>query len=274
MTAIAMHSTPRWTDVAVEQIRAAGLRLRAVGVILLGTIMLFGGIAIRVSMNYQHSNATHPPRGAPAFGFAPEVSSLLMYLALILPAALWHEETPSRRMYHSSMPIERSTHALTKALAGWTWAMLGTFVFVLFVVVIDAITRNIVGASGPLFQGIEPWEWLVPFTSVTIAYMLSSAAAIGAETPAVWVVGPPVIYAGVAIVLAMLNLPHVSESMLKLFSGYYGAAAALGGQVHGVDALGHALGPSAGRWLGATAIWGTGAAAILVLVSKRRRDVK
>jgi hypothetical protein len=274
VTAIAMHSTPRWSDVAIEQIRAAGLRLRAIGVILLGTLLMFGGIAIRVALNFRNSIAAHPHQSPTSFGYSPEVSVLVMYLALILPAALWHEESPSRRMYHMSMPIDRSTHALTKALAGWAWAMIATLVFVLFIMAIDAITRRIAGISTPAFQGIEFWEWLVPFTSVTIAYMLSSAAAIGAETPAVWIVGPPVLYAGVAIVLAMLGLPQVSASMLKLFSGYYGAASSLGGQVLGMDSLGHATGPSIGRWLGATAIWGAGAAAILYLVSNRRRDVK
>ncbi len=269
MTAIALHRTPRWLDVAREQIRAVGLHVRVVGVLLLGSLALYSAVAIRVSMN-QHAAG----RSVTGFDFTPQVSMILTYLALLLPAMMWHDEKPSRRMYHLSMPIGRSTHALTKAFAGWVWLMAGTALFVLVIVVVDAVTRNITGHHAPAGSNLKTWEWIVPFTAVSVAYAISCAAAIGTETPAVWIAGLPLLYVGVSVVAAALGYPAASQSLLKLFTGFYGAGAAMGGIVDGgADSAGRLLAASAGRWIGATALWGAAAAAGLYAVSRRRGKV-
>ncbi len=271
MTAVAIHPVPSWPNVALEQIRAMGLRTRAAGALLVGALALYAGVAIRVTMN-QHAAALASGRhyGVTTFEFTPQASIILTYFALLLPAMLWHDEKPKRRMYHLSMPVGRSTHALTKALAGWFWLMAGTALFVGAIVVVDLVTRQILGPFARPAASLEAWEWLVPFTTVTIAYALSAAAAIGAETPAVWIVGPPILYAGASVVAALMGHPKVSQTMLKLFSGFYGAGAAMGGTIEGLDAAGRMLGPSAARWIGASVIWGSAAALVLYLVSRRR----
>ncbi len=270
MTSISLHTMPRWDHVAFEQIRAVGLRVRAFGVLFAGALLLYGGIAIRVSMTIHSAPSAHARQSAANFEYSPEISSLLTYLALLLPALIWHEESPVKRMYHSSMPVPRATHALTKALAGWVWAMAGTAFFMVVVVAIDTITRNIMGIPIDIGRNLVAWEWFVPFTSVTIAYAISSAAAIGAQTPAVWVVGVPVLYVGAAVVAAGLGFSAVAQRMLLVFSGYYGVAAAVAGQVFEISDVGARLGPSAARWLTAAALWGTVAAMLLWFTSRRR----
>jgi hypothetical protein len=123
-----------------------------------------------------------------------------------------------------------------------------------------------------LSDRVEWWGWLVPFTSVTIAYLLGSAAAVGAQSPIVWIVGPPVLWAGAGIAAATLGLSDASKAMLTLFSGEFGAAAAIGGRVAQPDDWGRVLGMPSG-WLGATAIWTTAALALLYLVSRRRSSL-
>jgi hypothetical protein len=257
-----MHAAPRWSAVVLEQIRSVGLRVRAFGALLFGAFMLYALVAIRVATTAEG----RIPHTRTKFDFTPDISILITYLALLLPAIIWHEERPSMRTYHSAMPVGRSSHALTKAFAGWVWLMAATAVFLIVVVGVDAITSHIAGSSTLLATRVAAWEWLVPFTAVTISYVLASAAGIGAETPLVWLVGPPIIYVSTGFVVGLLGYPHLAESMFKLFSGNYGAAAALGGRFVPLDAAG----PRVTRWLLSTALWGTIAATLLVAVSRRR----
>jgi hypothetical protein len=179
---------------------------------------------------------------------------------------MWNEEDPTRRAYHWSMPVTRATHALTRTFAGWLWLIAFIALWLAFIVAIDAISQRIVGTSlRPPTTGAA-WEYLVPFTAATIAYLFASAAAIGARTPLVWIVGPILIYIGVSVLAWSLGYPHLSSAMSKIISGFYGAGAAMYGVIR-VNGF-----PSLDRWLGATVLWGGAAAALLYAVSHRRND--
>lgn len=275
MTAIAMHAAPRWRDIAAEQIRAVGIHVKAVGALMVVSMAIYAVVVIRVAVNERNSALAHKLHATSSFAYTPQVSILIAYLALLLPPLIWHDETPTRRTYHLAMPVDRSVHALTKAFAGWVWLMLGTAFFAACIIGVAAIAANIAGPPLGHIPVIEAWEWLVPFTSVTIGYALASAAAIGAETPAVWIIGPPILYAAASMAAGLLGYPDVSKAMLKFFSGYDGAAAAIGGWVDEIDAAGHTIGgASAGRWMEATFIWGVTAAILLIVVARRRGALK
>lgn len=266
MTAISLHPTPRWRSVAGEQVRAVGLHIRAAGVLLVATLAVFGVLAIRYTVATK-STLYHSP---PNFGYTPESSVLVTYFALLIPALMWHDEKPSKRIYHRAMPMAGSNHALTRVFAGWLWTMAATALFLLFVVSIDELARRVGGFPFNSYRQIAAWQWLVPFTSASIAYALSSAAAVGTESPAVWVVGVPMLYWGLAYMLGMFGAPHASAGMFKLFSGYLGAGASMGGTLNGNPVPGQVPTPSISRWIEATALWGAAAAALLYTVSRRR----
>jgi len=266
VTSIPMHTPPRWSDVAVEQIRAVGLRVRVFGALLFGAFMLYAFVAIRVAMRDHAATEAHIRHSVTKFDFTPDISILITYLAMLLPVLIWAEENPKRRTYHLAMPVGRSVHALTKTFAGWVWLITGTAVFLAVVVSVDAVTSNIEGSATLLATRVAAWEWLVPFTAVTISYLLASAAGVGAQTPLIWLVGPPIIYVSAGMAIGLLGYPHLAESMFTLFSGNYGAAAALGGRFIAIDAAG----PRVTRWLLSTALWGAAAATLLVAVSRRR----
>jgi hypothetical protein len=270
-----MHAAPRWRDVAIEQIRAVGIHVRSVGALLIGSMVIYGAVVVRVAVNAHNAKLEHRLYATSSFAYTPQISILIAYLGLLLPALMWHDESPVRRMYHLAMPVDRSTHALTKAFAGWVWLMAGTVVFVLCIVVVNIIAKQ-VGGPPPRIAVIFAWEWLVPFAAVTIAYVFASAAAIGAQTPAVWIVGPPVLYAGAAFAIALLGYQATAQSMFKLFSGYYGASTAMGGWVDEINpGASHAVGSaSPERWLGASLIWGVTAAVLLIVVARRKGALK
>jgi hypothetical protein len=266
MTAISLHATPRWHAIAWEQVRTVGLRLRTTGALLFVMLALYGGVAIRVALSARETNLAHAGRATLDFSYSTEVSAIFACMALLLPLAMWNEEDPARRAYHWSMPMARANHALTRTFAGWVWLILVTACWLAFVMAIDAITRRIVGKTPSSHSIVRAWELLVPFTAATIAYLFASAAAIGARTPLVWIAGPPLIYAGVSILAFTLGYPEVSRAMTTITSGFYGASAAMAGVVR-VDGV-----PSLDRWLGAAALWGGAAAALIYAVSHRRSN--
>ena len=277
MTSIALHPRPRWGAVAAEQVRAVGLRVRPFGALLVGALVMYAALAIRATRSAVAETNAETARGLrvlqriPSFDYSPEISVLTAMLALLLAILVWHEEAPRKRMYHWSMPVSRSMHAVTKAFAGWVWAMVGTLLFLSVVVAVDAVTQNIAGRPIDIGRYIVAWEWLVPFTSVTVAYALASAATIGAETPIIWIGGLPILYACIAVMMASVGYARLSQRMLILFSGYYGAGASIAGQVMGPSVAGARVEPSVQRWLLAALLWG-GAAAILVIAASRRRS--
>jgi ABC-type branched-subunit amino acid transport system ATPase component len=73
----------------------------------------------------------------------------------------------------------------------------------------------------------------------------------------------------------LLSTHHVMEmehlaaaALLKGFSGFYGAAAAMAGQVAWTAGV-----PSLSRWIAATTIWGLVGAALLFSLAHRRAEV-
>jgi hypothetical protein len=267
MTAISLHAPPSWRAIAEEQVRAVGLLMRVAGALLLVVLLLFGGVAISTALRVRDFNAKHLGHAVANFGFTPEVSIIIAFLALFLPIAMWQDEGPPKRAYHWSMPVARSTHALTKTFAGWIWLLAATAVFVLLISIIDAITKRIAGLSFPPDPNFKAWEWLVPFTAVTIAYLFASAAAVGARSPLIWMAGAIMGYFGVIGILNLLGYPDLARAMMKLFSGFYGANTALGGQIGADNTMGSSIFPSLERWLGATIIWGAAGAGLLYAVS-------
>jgi hypothetical protein len=281
MTAISLHAAPRWRDIAWEQIRAVGLRLRVTGALLFVMLALYGGVAISAARSARDTNLSRAARAAVNFSYTPEVSFLFATLAILLPIAMWLEEDPTKRAYHWSMPVSRATHAMTRTFSGWVWLVAVIAIWLAFIIAIDAITQRIVGATLPRPLGaleylgggasprhatVEAWQYLVPFTAATIAYLFASAAAIGARTPLVWIAGPPLIFVGVSILAFTFGYPEVSSAMSKIISGSYGASAAMSGVIR-VDGF-----PNVDRWLGATVLWGAAASGLLYAVAHRRNE--
>jgi hypothetical protein len=281
-----VRRTPAWATIAVEQIRLVGLRFRVaggallvIGVLVSATFVWFlrkigsGFIASRAAALANHSLSAHvratmamPLKPIPVI-YAPEISTVVVALALLLPLALWQDEPPARRGYHLAMPVRASTHTLTRVLAGWFWMMVITTLYLLAFVTVPAIVGWLPGAL-PVHVGYMAWwEWLVPFTTVTVAYLFTSAAAVGARRPLVWLGGPIILYVSAVALLAMLHMEERAATLLKGYSGFYGAAAAMAGQVDWTAGA-----PSIARWIGATAVWGLAGTALLFAVAHRRAE--
>ena len=269
MTSIALHAAPRWRTVAGEQINTVRVLLRRAGLLILAiygaTIAVSITVAITARNEVRAGNLAHAN-----IAYTPVSSALIVLIAFLLPFGVWQDEDPSRRSYHWMMPVARHTHALTRVFAGWVWLMAATILYLLVLIVTVIIAERITGepqSYGPTFAA---WEWLVPFTVGTIAYMFVSAAAVGSRQPIAWIVGVVVLYAVLNFLLFMGGYPDAANKVASVYSGEYGARAAMLGRIDAVDVVHRQMYSSLTRWLGSTAIWGAMGAALLAWVSYRR----
>lgn len=287
MDEASVRCPPTWSTIAVEQVQLVGLRFRVAGASLLGLGVLVSaafvyalsrvGSGFIASRNIALANHALSAQARAKLSiplepvhviYSPEISTVIVAVALLLPLALWQDEPPGQRGYHLVMPVRASTHTLIRVLAGWFWMMLITALFLAAFITVPAIVGWLPGALPVNVRYMAWWEWLVPFTAVTIAYLFTSAAAIGARRPLVWVGGTIVLYAGAVTLLAVLKMQEAASALFKGLIGHYGAAAAMGGQVELTSGA-----PSLSRWLGAMTIWGLVAAALLFFLAHKRAEV-
>jgi hypothetical protein len=270
MTTVQLHARPSLSAVVSEQIRTVCLQLRLLSAFLLGAFLLYAAVAVRVASNIRNANEAHHGHAIVDLSFTPEISIVIVVLALMVPSVMWNGEDPTRRSYHLSMPIGRAAHAWIRTFAGWLWTIGAAAVFVITVAAVDALCIHIMGDRAPTDPNFRNWEWAVPFTAITVAYILASAAAVGARTPAVWIVGPFALYSGATLLMGGLGYTKVAAAMMKVISGYYGLETAIAGVVGGSSHPGIALHADVGRWIGATALWGAAGLLLLYLLARRR----
>lgn len=270
MTSITLHAAPRWRTVAFEQISTVRVLLRRAGLLMLAIYGAVIAVSINVAITARDDVGVRNLPHVNYFTYSPASSWLIVLIAFLLALGVWQDEDPSRRSYHWMMPVARHTHALTRVFAGWVWLMAATILYLLVLIVTVIIAERITGepqSYGPTFAA---WEWLVPFTVGTIAYMFLSAAAVGCRQPTTWIVGVGALYVALILALTMTGHPEASNRVASVFSGEYGAAAAMLGRIDAVDVVHRQMYSSLTRWLGSTAIWGAMGAALLAWVSYRR----
>lgn len=190
---------PRQRDVLREQFRTIGFTLRvplliAVALAVLATIVL----------------ATQVASGNIDKNLVAEPSRLPGVIGALLPIAVWAREERFGPGFLWTLPVDRSRHALIKALAGWLWLMAGLAVYALCLLVLALVSGDGVlpvetlrVLTVPVFRGdvIDPaalrtarWApgpiiWAVPFVAATATYLLASAIMLGIRYPLRWIVG-------------------------------------------------------------------------------------
>lgn len=112
------------------------------------------------------------------------------------------------------------------------------------------------------------WEWLVPFTATTIAYLLITVAVVASDHPWAWIGGILAGYLITLLFLNALNMGDLARALGKVVDGQYGLTAALFGHLNDRPFRE----PIMNRWLGAALIWGTIAVAGTATAAYRRRQ--
>ena len=134
---------------------------------------------------------------------------LTVLAALLLPLVVWKGERRFGDTPLWPLPVDHRRHALVKVAAGWVWlmAILGAaLVWVTLTVlasggalgvdevrllIIDPVgaTAGTPGATESVRWTTPWWEWALPFTSATAAYLLASTLMLATARPLFWAIG-------------------------------------------------------------------------------------
>jgi capsular polysaccharide biosynthesis protein len=270
MTSLPLHDMPRWRTVASEQIRAVGLMTRKMGLALVALLVVLLVVVVQSSIRERDVDRQHIHFSMLEFVTVPW-APIGAIVAALFAIAMWRDEDPDRRSFHWMMPVDPRVHTLTKVMAGWVWVLAATAVSLASIATLGAVSSRITGLVLP--DQIFGWSfWLVALSSVSVAYVLVSAAAVGTRQPIMWVIGVVLVYSGLLLALDALGYRDTHDVVRTALTGEYGFGAAVAGNIERLDTVHLRMIPSMSRWLGAFALWGVLGAILLVATSYRRAE--
>jgi len=210
MTDSTVGRIPAMRAVWMEQLRVVGLAIRreaglAALVVALGSMAVIAISRIpglQAIFNEEMQELVVGPRESGGGVFA-------VLIALLLPLVVWKGERRFDDTPLWSMPVDHRRHALLKVAAGWVWllAILGAvLVWVTFTTLVSGGTLGVdeirllvldpMGASAGTPAAVESvnwttpwWEWALPFTSASAAYLLASTLLVATARPLFWAAG-------------------------------------------------------------------------------------
>jgi hypothetical protein len=180
MTEITHHATPRWRDVALEQIRIVALSLKRESMVV-GVVL--GILTVMIAIDIVHGNA--------ATWFDSDEWTAVVSISFLFPFAVWRTQRRFGPAFLWTLPVDRRRLALMRVLAGWVWLVTVLAFFVLWHKTL-AILSGVAGArTTPLLS----------VTGATAMYLLGSALLLGLRHPLRWLLG----IGGGFFLLATLN---------------------------------------------------------------------
>lgn len=224
---------------------------------------------------------------------------LLVAVSLFAPFAVWKGEDLSRRTYLFAMPMDRSRNQLVKVAAGWVWLLAATLLLYALAAVAAALSGSEIGVSYARFftgQNVDAatpadffmteirtpwWNWLVPITATTTAYLLMSALVVGVTHPWRWIGALWLLLLGAGLLAETLNLSGLMDLIENLIDNrtWYALLTAVTGRV---DTLQSVPGlaqpavvsrPNMSAWLTSTTIWmGLGLAGTAIAAARHRES--
>ena len=234
MSATTVGRTPSPSAVAVEQTKVVGLAMRW-ELLATGALLLCGLLAIPfVNMFETYVD------GEPATSLNPaDLGILAAIVALVTPLGVWKGESRFGESRLWTLPVDHARHARMKVAAGWLWLMAVTAVGLLAVIAMALmlddgalgidVTRTLVvdpaGAAAGLPDALREvvwstpwWQWLIPFTAATAAYLAATALWVGMKHP-LWWAGGIWLFLQVSAVVAELDV----AGFRGIFDAFFGS---------------------------------------------------
>ena len=295
MTDSTVGRLPAMRAVWMEQLRVVGLAIRREAA-LAGMVATLGSLAVIGFSRIPALQAmVDGEMGGLVFdpGESPLVS-LPVLAALLLPLVVWKGERRFGDTPLWSMPVDHRRHALLKVAAGWAW-LLGILVVALVWATLTTVASGgSLGADEVRLLVLDPagaiagtpgavesvnwttpwWEWILPFTSATAAYLLTSTLMLATTRPLFWAAG---LWVASAVVVAIGDTWDVSwiERAADFISWQVGGDALFTQWVELPTGWTEqwSLLPTANMWLASSAFWiSLGLAGVLVASGRPRNQ--
>lgn len=290
MTEATLDRTPSLWDVVVEQLRVVGLAIRReafAAAVVIGTPTL-------LAFFFQLREAGGLDLGMDT---GEGVGVVTAMLAVLFPLAVWKGEMRFGDSQLWSLPADHRRHLLIKTGVGWAWLMALIAAAMLWFILLTLLSGGVFSAEEMRLVILDPvaaragqagatesvpwttpwWQWVLPFTAATAAYLLGSALLLASEHPWRWVAGVLLLLFVIGMVSEEGNiewLNHAFERVLytvlvhplgldTLLTGGSESLTTIVPLPSGERAEAWRALPSTGRWAWSTALWiGLGAAGL------------
>ena len=214
---------PAMTAVWIEQLRVVGLAIRregALAALVLGlsslALIAFRRMpALQAMVDGEMGDLVFDP-GEPPWGF----------FAVFLPLVVWKGERRFGDTPLWSLPVDHRRHALCKVAAGWAWLMAILGAVLVWVTLTTVASGGSLGADEVRLLVLDPvgatagtpgavesvnwttpwWEWALPFTSATAAYLVASTLMLATRRPLFWAAG---LWVAGAVVLGIAEIGDI-----------------------------------------------------------------
>lgn len=286
MTKRELAAVPGAGAVWVEQLRAAAMGVKRE---LIGAAVILGVPTLLAAVwqaRLQESMTLDPSEG---YGW------MLALAGVLFPLAVWKDEARFGDSQLWLLPCDSRRHALLKVGAGWVTLMGFVAVAVAWIVTVVLVTGGSLGeqetrllvldralaeagAAGgtATVHWITPaWQWIVPFTAATAAYLIGSALLLATPRPWWWLGGTFLVLMMLGILSEELDIANELFERI-VFGPIFRPLGLDTVMTGGWDSLTTAFQrsdgswqrawwamPNAGRWITATGLWtGLGAVGI------------
>jgi hypothetical protein len=272
VTENALERVPATKVVVAEQLRTVGLATRRE---LLAVIGLLGVLVLGLSViGLVPSIRLQIDADLPIILNPEDLGYLSILVGVVFPLAVWKGEAPFGDTQLWSLPVDRPRHALVKAGAGWAWLM-GLVAVALLCLAAGTLVSG--GITGTRLLIVDPvagtteampwstpwWQWVLPFTAASTAYLLATTLILGTEHPWRWAAAIWLLFLAVGVVAEEGGIAWLEGAFRLVFIEGFDVLAS-----GGVDTLRgrvqvpgdrpilgwHGL-PSLGRWASATGGW-------------------
>ncbi len=293
MTDSTIGRIPAMKAVWMEQLRVVRLAIRreaglAALVVALGSVAVIGISRLPVLQaifNEDMQRLVFDPAESP-WMFLPVLA------ALLLPLVVWKGERRFGDTPLWSMPVDHRRHVLLKVTAGWVWlmAILGAFlVWATLTTLVSGgslgvddvrlLLLDAAGASAGVPDAMEPvnwttpwWQWVLPFTSASAAYLLASTLVLATARPLFWAAG---LWVAGAVVLAIGEIWDIGwmQRTTEFVAWYIGGESfARGVQLPTGREVVWTLLPTVQMWMTLSAFWISLGLAGVLMASGRPRN--
>lgn len=294
MTDSTISRIPAMKAVWMEQLRVVGLAIRREGT-LTALVLAVGSVAViaisrlpslQAIFNEEMHRLVFDPAESP-WMFLPVLA------ALLIPLVVWKGERRFGDTALWSMPVDHRRHVLLKVAAGWVWLMAILGAFLLWATLTTLVSGGSVGVDEVRLLLLDPvgasagtpgavesvnwttawWEWALPFTSASAAYLLASMLMLATARPLFWAAG---VWVAGLVVLGAADIWDINwmQRISDFVAWYIGADSFTRGvQLPTGREVMWTLLPTANMWMALSAFWiGLGLAGVLVASGRARNQ--
>jgi hypothetical protein len=198
-----LNPEPTLGTVAAAQLRLVTLLQKRDLLALAAIVIVLVGLAL-----WGQARMSSEDGGSGTIPIFSGLSVPLALLGLLWPIGVWRADSPERRGYFWSLPVERRSHTSLRVGIGWV-VLIGVSLLIMATAAASFIP-SLIRFEDLRIDLARVWE---PLATATLAYLIASIFAVLFESPVRWMILGWVAVLGLYIVGEAADLDGLVESV-------------------------------------------------------------